>query len=163
MLAHLQHLVEAADLGFELHAVEHAPLAHLEDVSELLQVPLNCLLHPNISSGGSGKTSNDSNDINGNSSSKEWYPPNTQLTKHTRYSKILATGNPLTTSLPYPLQQYLLDGTTKTANAISHPFYHTTCYQRVSDVLARLPCTTRKRKGVIGYDNRFWSRKTSLR
>ena len=41
---HLQHLVEPAKFGLELHAVEHAPLSHLEDVPQLLQVSFNRFL-----------------------------------------------------------------------------------------------------------------------
>lgn len=42
--ARLKHLVEPPELGLELHAVEHAPLPHLEDVAQLLQIPVDRLL-----------------------------------------------------------------------------------------------------------------------
>lgn len=43
---HLQHLVQPTELGLQLHAVEHAALAHLENVPQFLQVPLDRLLLP---------------------------------------------------------------------------------------------------------------------
>lgn len=46
-VTYLKHLIQSPELGLELHPVEHASLSHLENVPQLLQVPLYGLLCSN--------------------------------------------------------------------------------------------------------------------
>lgn len=46
MGTHFKHLVESPEFCLHRHAVQLLPLSHLENIPQLLQVFLNCLLQP---------------------------------------------------------------------------------------------------------------------